>query len=308
MIESLLTLMKYETLEKYPWVMFIWAFGISSMGIFFSYWLDFQVAASPSVVVSLSGLFSVIFTIIPSVYFLTVFIKRQERMDERDIAKHYEKGFWARHDKDVLIFLFYFFGLTFAFAVWAQALPAGTFQIQLLEIQKIRTMTGNMMYGYAAGDEFITFFTILRNNLQVMGFAFVFSLLFGAGAVFIVVWNASILGVYVGRLSESVFHIPGEMLSFLPHGIPEIAGYLLSGLAGSIISAAIIRGHKFDIVLGVSKDAFKLLGLAILFIILGALIESTTLTTKIVSIFIFYTIFIYIVTIAISPSKNGGKK
>jgi uncharacterized membrane protein SpoIIM required for sporulation len=304
MLESLI---KYNEIERRPWITFLWALLISSVGILFSIQLSYQIQVSGNLI-NLTGLFSVIFTIIPSVYFLTMFIKKQESMDERDIERHYEKGFWARHDKDVLIFLFYFFGLTFSFAFWAYALPAGTFQIQTMKIQEIRTLAGNMLVGSASGSEISSFTRVLFNNLQVMAFAFIFSLLFGAGAVFIVVWNASILGVYIGRLSESILHIPGVSLSFLPHGIPEIAGYLLAGLAGGIISAAVIRGHKKDIVFGVTRDAMKLLGMALLFVFLGALIETMDIIGKLISIFVFYTIFIYIITIAITPSNNNGRE
>jgi len=304
MLESLI---KYNEIERHPWITFLWALLISSVGVLFSIQLSYQIQVSGNLI-NLTGLFSVIFTIIPSVYFLTMFIKRQEGMDERDIAKHYEKGFWMRHDRDIVIFLFYFFGLTFSFAFWAFMLPAETFQIQAMKIHEIRVLAGNILVGSAGVSEATSFIRVLLNNLQVTAFAFIFSLLFGAGAVFIVVWNASILGVYIGRLSETILHIPGVSLSFLPHGIPEIAGYLLAGLAGGIISAAVIRGHKKDIVFGVTMDAVKLLGLALLFVFLGALIETMALVGKLVSIFIFYTIFIYIITIAITPGKEGEKR
>lgn len=300
MLESLI---KYNDIEKRPYITFLWAMLISSVGILFSIQLSYKIQVSGNVL-NLTGLFSVIFTIIPSVYFLTMFIKKQERMDEKDIARHYEKGFWVRHDKDILIFLFYFFGLTFSYAFWGYSLPAGTFQIQTMKIQEIRVLAGNVLAGSASSTEMLSFTRVFLNNIQVMSFAFIFSLLFGAGAVFIVVWNASILGVYIGRLSESLFHIPFQSLSFLPHGIPEIAGYLMAGLAGGIISAAIIRGHKMEIVMVVILDALKLLGLALLFILLGAMIETFNMVGKFVSIFIFYTIFIYIVTVAITPKKD----
>jgi len=306
MLESLV---KYDEVEKHPWTMFLWAMLLSSIGILLSFQLNFEITIAQTTTVNLTGLFAVLFSLIPSIHFLTVFINKQEKMDEKDIAKHYEKGFWMRHDKDVVIFLYYFFGLTFAFAFWALVMPAGTFQMQMLEIQKIRAMAGNILMGLAGGEtQLISFARVLLNNLQVMGFAFVFSLLFGAGAVFVIVWNASILGVYVGRLSKTIFHIPGEMLTFLPHGIPEISGYVLAGIAGGIISAAIIRGHKKEIVMKVIFDAMKLLGIAILFVFLGALIETMDMTVKFISIFIFYTIFIYIITIAVTPFNEKGKK
>lgn len=296
MLESII---KYKEIEEKPWKIFFWALLISSVGVLFSIQLAYQIRIAGTTL-DLTGLFTVIFTIIPSVYFLTMFIKKQEFMDEKDIQNHYEKGFWVRHNRDVLIFLFYFFGLTFSFALWSYMLPGGTFQIQTMKIQEIRSLAGNMLEGSASGGVLSSFTKVLFNNLQVTAFAFIFSLLFGAGAVFIVVWNASILGIFVGRISESIYHIPGVGVSFLPHGIPEIGGYLLAGLAGGIISAAIIRGHKKEIVIRVVIDALKLLGLGLVFVVLGALIETMDIAIKLISIFVFYTLFILIIASAFS--------
>jgi uncharacterized membrane protein SpoIIM required for sporulation len=310
MLESLV---KFDEIEERPWLLALWALLISSVGVLFSVQLSYVIRISGTTL-NLTGLFSVLFTIIPSVYFLTLYIKKQERMDEKDIERHYEKGFWVRHDRDMIAFLFFFFGLTFSFAFWAYVLPADTFQIQTMKVQDIRAMAGSMLGGetvtgefvesFATAEEYTNFTRVFFNNVQVMGFAFVFSILFGAGAVFIVVWNASILGVYIGRLSETVAHIPWVSLNFLPHGIPEIGAYLIAGLAGGLISAGIIRGHKKDILSGVILDSLKLVALAFLFVFLGALIETMDFTIRIISIFVFYTIFIYIITVALTPIRK----
>ena len=300
MLESLVS---YREIEAHPWLMFLWALLICSVGVLFSIQLSYEIQLG-SASINLTGIFSVVFTLLPSVYFLTFFIKKQELMDEKDIERHYQKGFWSRHDRDIIIFLFYFFGLTISYAVWAFILPPGTFQVQTMKIQEIRSLAGNMLVGSVGGNEFASFIQVLLNNIQVLVFSFIFSLLFGAGAVFIVVWNASILGVYIGRLSQELYHIPGVTLNFLPHGIPEIGGYLLAGISGGVISAAVIRGHKKEIVIGITFDALKLMALALAFVFLGALIETGTLLIKAASIFVFYTMFIYIIINGISPSQD----
>ncbi len=309
MLESLI---KLSEIEERPWILALWALLISSVGVLFSVQLSYVIRVSGTTF-NLSGIFSVLFTIIPSVYFMTLYIKKHERMDEKDIARHYEKDFWARHDRDLLAFLFFFFGLTLSYAFWAFILPPDTFQIQTMKVQDIRAMAGNIFGGpsggsladaYAAGDTYASFVRVFINNLQVMGFAFVFSILFGAGAIFIVVWNASILGVYIGRLSETVAHIPISTLPFLPHGIPEIGGYLIAGLAGGMLSAAIIRGHRKEIVMGICKDSVKLMGMALLFVFLGALIETMDLAVRIIAIITFYAIFIYVITVAVTPIRR----
>ena len=98
MLESLI---KYREIEKNPWMMALWAVLISSVGILFSIQLAYTIRVSGTTM-NLAGIFSVLFTIIPSVYFITLYIKKEEKHDEEDIARHYSKGFWTRHDKDML--------------------------------------------------------------------------------------------------------------------------------------------------------------------------------------------------------------
>ena len=257
MIESLLS---FKEVNKRPYVVMIWAFIISSIAVLISS----QVAPSiPSVD---PGFFVVLFVIIPSIYFMTALIKKEEAIEEEYIKQHYSKGFWERHEKDIMILLFYFGGLTLGFAVWSVFLPQGFFESQVAKINQIQGVTG-----YATIEA--SFMQILFNNLQVMIFSFLFSFIFGAGAVFIIAWNASILGVYIGQLSKYLWHIPVVSLAFLPHGIPEIAGYLCAGLAGGLLSAAIIRKNTAETLKIITLDSLKILGLGIFLILIGAGIE-----------------------------------
>jgi uncharacterized membrane protein SpoIIM required for sporulation len=112
------------------------------------------------------------------------------------------------------------------------------------------------------------------NNIQVFAFAFIFSLIFGAGFVFIIIWNASILGVYIGLKAQAIQMIPLMSFPFLPHGIPEIAGYITAGLAGGLISAAVIRKADITIIRKVSWDALKVLVFGVILILIGAFIEA----------------------------------
>ncbi|NIP40018.1 MAG: hypothetical protein GTN39_00710 [Candidatus Aenigmarchaeota archaeon] len=267
MLESLL---KFREVEKSPYLTFVWALMITTIGILFSTQLSYRIQVSGGGIANLTGLFAVIFTIVPSVYFLTTVIKKEEEKEEEACRKHYKQSFWQKHQNDILMFLFYFLGVTFAFAIWAFVLPTDFFQVQLAKIYEIRSaVTGAAI----AKGSFSGFLMILTNNLQVMMFAFIFSLLFGAGAVFIIVWNASVLGVYIGELSKSIIEIPIVSLSFLPHGIPEVLGYLCAGLAGGLISAAILRCRSKEILKLIMWDALKILLLGVFLLVVAAGIE-----------------------------------
>jgi uncharacterized membrane protein SpoIIM required for sporulation len=254
MIESLLD---FSKMEEKPYLTFIWAIIVSSVAILISS----QVRSLPGVDF---GFFAVLFTIIPSVYFFTLLIKREERIEEKRI-KQKKTSFWDRHEKDILILLFYFIGVTIAFSMWSFALPEDSFASQTGKINQIR--------GTGALTEPGMFNVIFMNNLQVMLIAFVFSLIFGAGAVFIIVWNASVLGVYIGQVSKFAWQIPIVSLTFLPHGIPEITGYIVSGLAGGLLSAAILRKKDTNTLKYISFDSLKLLLFGVLIIAIAAAIE-----------------------------------
>ena len=266
MLESLLN---FDELNKKPYLMFFWSLVIGAVAILVSNQVSYKVVIS-DVSINLSGIFSVLFIVIPSVYFITLLIKKEEELEEEEIRRHYTKSFWGRHEKDILILLFYFAGLTLSFAAFSFFMPNDFFQIQAEKITQIRG--GAIVQGQVTG-QLIGFSDILYNNLQVMLFAFIFSFIFGAGAVFILAWNASILGVYIGHISKSIWNIPVFSMPFIPHGIFEIGGYICAALAGGIISAAIIRKNKMDILKIITIDSLKLLLLGVILIFIGAAIE-----------------------------------
>jgi len=269
MLESIVS---FKEITKRPYLMFPWAFAMGSIAIFISIQVSYRIIIS-NISFDPTGLFAVLFVILPSSYFITHIIKKEELLEEEYIREHHEKYFWVRHEKDIMIMMFFFLGLTFAFAFWSFIMPESLFQIQIAKINQIKGISGSVT-GAAIGDQAGLFSRILLNNLQVMAFSFFFSFIFGAGMVFIIAWNASILGVYVGaKLSETMWHIPVVTLGFLPHGIPEIAGFVTAGLAGGLLSAAFIRNRDSHMLRIIVFDSVKIMGIAVALIFLAAAIE-----------------------------------
>ncbi len=268
MLESLLS---FEEEERRPWLLFGWAFLVCVVATI----VALQVA--PGIPAVSVGFFAVLFTIIPAAYLVQQLISSQEAVEEREVAAHLRKGLWDRHGRDIAALLFLFAGLTLAFAVLALLLPQGTFNAQTGKINEIRGsgnfLTGltSAVTGQAAGG--LDFTGIFWNNLQVLAMAFLLALVFGAGAVFIIVWNASVLGVFIGSAAKSLWAIPAVSLGFLPHGLPEIAAYLLAGLAGGLLSAAVLRKNPREVVEAITWDAGRLLVVAIALVFVAALVE-----------------------------------
>ena len=120
-----------------------------------------------------------------------------------------------------------------------------------------------------------------------------FSFIFGAGAIFILTWNASVIGVAMGdSIRSGLAHfaqasgssaflsytsvISSSLLRYLIHGVPEIIGYFVGGLAGGIISVAIVQkswnSRKFNTTM---HNVLGLIALAIGLLVISAIIEVT---------------------------------
>ena len=127
-------------------------------------------------------------------------------------------------------------------------------------------------------------FQIMANNIKVLLFCIFFSFFYGAGAIFILTWNASVIAAAIGsfvrnNLSEtfglayfSIFTI--GVLKYMTHGIFEILAYFMGGLAGGIISVAVIRHDiNTEAFRKVLYDSIDLILLATAIIVIGSYIE-----------------------------------
>jgi uncharacterized membrane protein SpoIIM required for sporulation len=117
-----------------------------------------------------------------------------------------------------------------------------------------------------------------------------FSFLYGAGAIFILMWNASVVGTAIGNfirtevaaLANQVASSLGAYFSvvsiglfkYVIHGFPEILAYFIAALAGGIISIAIINHdfstRKFEHII---LDSADLLMLSIFVLFVAAVLE-----------------------------------
>lgn len=201
----------------------------------------------------------------------------QIKHDEKQRENHefwnylYEGGFLWRHGALILDYLFVILGISVVISASYILLPGETTSlIYSDQIGVINQITGNVAQPGV-------FDKILLNNLGVMAICFVFSLFYASGAIFLISWNATVLGVVVGQGAKALLglhSIPIVLLSYAPHGIFEFLGYILAGLAGGLISAAATR-HKesWDHFNFVMKDALLLTVFAIIMLIIGAYIE-----------------------------------
>jgi len=273
-LESLITPFKAK---KRPWELFILGFVYATAGLFLGNWIFKEYA-------SLIMVFLTVMACLPLLYGT---LKEEE---EIDINLKEEKSILKEHSKVVFFFMFLFLGLITAYTLWYIVLPAtlvqSTFSVQTTTIQSINAKIAG---SYAAATRTLT--VILLNNIKVLIFCILFSFLYGAGAIFILTWNASVISAAIGNLIRSNLSIYAStagftkltayfqvislgLLRYLVHGIPEIIAYFIAAIAGGLISVAVIK-EKFGtknfekIVL----DSANLILIAIGVLVIAAIME-----------------------------------
>lgn len=256
-----------EKAERHPKQTFFLGFLYASIALFLALWI-FREEAS---------MVMVLLTVVACIPLMYATIKYEEH---KDIEIREEKMLIKEHGKALKFFMFLFFGFILAYSIWFILLPETTsesiFSTQINTIGQINSRIS----GGAVGDGIL--FKIFFNNLKVLLFAIFFAFFYGAGAIFILTWNASVIGAAIGAFARaklsgvaSYFAIlPISIARYMTHGTFEILAYFIGGLAGGIISVAIInhdiRSRHFRRIV---TDSLDLIFLAIVMLIIAALVE-----------------------------------
>ncbi len=250
--------------ERHPLeVMFI--------GIFYS---SLSILLSAYLFPGYASLIMVFLTVLSCLYVVQGAIKSEEVNEE---SYKSEEWILKKHSKMLVFLLFLFIGFVVSFSFWAAVLSeekvAVLFDLQSSVVEGIRSMahTGN-----AITNE--SFFIILFNNLRVLLISLILAFFYGAGAIFVIVWNASIMGFVIGSLAKKAFGLAALPIAFLKyflHGIPEMLAYLTIALAGGIIYVSIANKDFFDRwkVRKILTDVFILCLISIFLLVIAALIE-----------------------------------
>ncbi len=219
------------------------------------------------------GLFTTLLITIAMTPFMVNLLKYEEAATEEEIERRKDLGLLQRHEDVLKVYVYFFGGMILALTIVFLMLPESVVQ-QIFEdqINEINIIRGKFLF-------FDTFQTIVLNNISVLFISFLFSFLFGAGAVFILAWNASVLSTAIGLVAKSlggVTGLPFAVLVFFPHGSLEILAYFIGAVAGGLVSAAITRRrstHFWRVV----KDSLILLLISVIILIVAAGIETMSI-------------------------------
>jgi len=266
--------------ERKPWEMFFVGLLYASLSILLVEWIFGQ----DVVLVQYSGILVVTFSVMFTLPFMYYLIKSEEKKEE-------EEGGWFRlfkgHSRALTALLFLFMGFIVAFSFWYIVLGSeNNFKAQI-ETYCMINRPGNIkecasQYGVKsaiAGTGYLTssekVMGIFANNVYVMIFTLIFSLIFGAGAIFVLAWNASVIAAAIGIFArQQISNIPLGVARYMIHGMPEIAAYFVAAMAGGILSVGVIKhrlkDEKFWTAL---QDSLNLIIISIVILFIAALIE-----------------------------------
>ncbi|MFT4303296.1 MAG: stage II sporulation protein M [Candidatus Woesearchaeota archaeon] len=274
------SLLSPKSAEKYPWMTFFLGFFCCTIAIFLGHFIFPN--HSSLAIVALSTLFFV------PLFYLTMIYE-----EEKDTQPNQtEKKLIFEHSKAFKFFIFLFLGMTLAFMFWFIIFSFFPFlginndiifSVQAETIQainaKVTADQANLMLQYGTN--------IFLNNIRVMIFCILFSFIYGAGSIFIITWNSSVIGLALGNYAISIINsatgntagaiILGTTCAFtryMIHGIPEILAYFIAGLGGGIISVALVKQNygteEFE---SIVMDSAILILIAIAILFISAIIE-----------------------------------
>ncbi len=219
-------------------------------------------------------------------------------MLEKQETGDYRFNLWKKYSFVFRAYAKIFIVIAFVFAIIFVAVPddirLSLFSDQLNTLKSISTVKDvvntKLAYFSAKGEAF--FSLIFLNNVQVLLAVIVLSFIYGAGAIFLIAYQASILGVIIGSNVLSLvntylhFGAGAKVLAFahatylsfgiLPHGIFEIFAYFIGAVAGGIISAMIV-GHYYNnqkALRNTIMDVIILIMISVICLFIGAIIES----------------------------------
>jgi len=210
------------------------------------------------------------------------FIIRREEKEDEEVEGLF--SVWRVHKDAISALMWLFLGFIIAFSFWHILLhDSNLLNFQIQSYCQINS-PGNVescVQQYSFGDstgaatKSLRFFSIIENNVYVMIFTLIFSLLFGAGAIFILVWNASVISAAIGIFTQyKISEIPLGIARYMIHGFPEIAAYFITALAGGIFGVGAIRhGFKSKKFVRILENTAILLFIALVVLIFAALIE-----------------------------------
>jgi len=245
-------IINYTEIESNPKKVFFYSILITLVSILLGY----------RVFESSPGFAALAFIVIGSLPFIRKLIEIEE-------IKEANTNNWKlallRNRKVIEILFFFFMGVSFTYFILSVLLPNFG---ELLFLEQNKVFSGTISHSL----ESIHLLPIIKNNLSIIILTILLSLLYGSGSIFVISWNASVLGTFLATKGFPT------LLYYLPHASLEFLGFFMAAISGSIISEAIekhdYKGNHFKNIL---KDSLLLCIISAALIIVAAYVEVSIL-------------------------------
>ena len=285
-----------KRIERHPWLVAIMAFLFVAIAVSITRLVYFQ---GPPKQDSLYGIFIIALAIMPAIpFFLHEIIMEEKRQEFRCQRGSLFTlggilGFFTCYQRLIRFYGYFFIGTALGFAFCAAILPLDVSNAMFsVQNQEFRFFTLSSSQVTAQGNG-LSFEDIFYHNLQVLFLLIVFSFIYSIGSIFLLVWNASLVGIFLhSYIRETIPHyiqygalgFPASFLfgSFnglmrlLPHGIFEISAFFIASISGGILSVAVERRmYKKSNLKEIALDVVFFLLVSVGLLGIGAWIESS---------------------------------
>ena len=264
---------KPEDVYSSPWKMMVLAFAFVTIALFAADYVGIQ-----------KSVFAITLVCLPAVPFVWRLFDFEESNTEKRIASGSKTVF--SHLPGLVVMINLFLGMLIGFTFWNVVLPVSKsselFSVQLTELGAIKnTFTAHAV---VTSPVALVFEKIFLHNFGVLALIVLFSVIYGAGAVLVLTWNASVIATFLVQNAKQYIATGGlaagisaGFLGILPHGTFELLAYLIAAIAGGVVSFALTRDGKSIRTASVLFDCAKLTVWSVVFLAIGALLESGAL-------------------------------
>ncbi|MCX6706778.1 MAG: stage II sporulation protein M [Candidatus Woesearchaeota archaeon] len=262
---------KIKWIEHRPYIAFIFGILYTLIGYFAAliFFKDY---------VSIAMLFLSTLLVVPSL------VKLLEIEEQRE-SVYGIRHFFSEHRDIVEAYVFLFIGVFVGYLILgfiiSPANYSSVFQMQRDFLTKQEGLSGELINNFIDTPfkpSMSEVAGLVTNNLLVCIILFVLSFFYGAGAIFLIIFNASVFASFVTFVIEYMAQKASTAAAvigvFSIHMLPEVTGFLLAAIAGGVVSKALmrekIRGKGFR---NVMQDAIVLLLASCVMIVIAAFLE-----------------------------------
>jgi uncharacterized membrane protein SpoIIM required for sporulation len=279
-----------KRIEREPWLVALMAFMFVAIAVSITRLIYFQ---GPPKAESLYGIFIIALAVMPSIpFFLHEIITEEKRQEFRCKGSGFFTVF-SCYSRLITFYSYFFIGTVLGFAFCAAILPGEISDAMFLAQQDEMKFFSAPSAQATAQFSDLQFAEILFHNIQVLILMLVFSFIYSIGSIFLLVWNASLVGIFLESFIRNSFSLYSKfgllgfptafavgsftgLIRLLPHGIFEISAFFVASIAGGIMSVAIERRmYRKSNIMEIAGDVVKLLFIAFSLLAIGAFIESS---------------------------------